>query len=133
MDYEAFQDLKFYFSDLTSSYSSPAHTTSTTPGLLLIQNTNFLALLSLCLWVNTKMLLSRWPLNNVGSGHFTLGEQSVKSPECSVSVIFPWTCTDRHTQQRPSFSWTFSLLYTHWCYICLYTCLVSVSPVSWVL
>ncbi|CAM9310928.1 unnamed protein product, partial [Rangifer tarandus platyrhynchus] len=58
MDYQAFQDLKFYFSNLTSSHSSPAQTTSATLALLLIQHTNFLALLSLCLWVNTKMILS---------------------------------------------------------------------------
>lgn len=97
MDYQAFQDLKFYFSDLTSSHSSPAQTTSTTLALLLIEHTNFLALLCLYLWVNTKMVLSMWPLNNARWGHFTLGEQSVQSPECAVSVTFSWTCTDIHS------------------------------------
>ena len=89
MGYQAFQDLKFYFSDLTSSHSFPAQTTSTTLALLLIQHTNFLALLSLYLWINTKMMLSMWPLNNAGSGHFTLGDNQYKALNAPFLSLSP--------------------------------------------
>lgn len=126
-------------------FLSSSHT-SAVLSLLLGQHTNFLALPKPCPGINTKVILSRWPFSNAASDYCTHGEQQVGISEFFLSVIFPWTCIGRHTRQCPSVSPEhFSLLHTHWHYICfvylfgvsfsaLYTCSVSVSPsIYWVI
>lgn len=54
----------------------------------------------------------------------------------SLSVIFSWTCIDKHTHQCHSLSseYFFFAAYTVTLYLYLYTCLLSASPsISWVM